>query len=1368
MQLLLSKILISHENVFELLGIYPDESFALANDIYLKKSFQKVDNFVGTIDGQTFIFDNLKLDTSEATSEMFEEFSGVISNLALRFAQFDTGTPTNVYGISQNLKGTLSKISIQAEISVDGTTPQSYFLLGSTVSASISGLWASITLTAAGASQTLNVSFANVFTASVVDSTFTSSFNSDDLLNSHFTALCQANSAASSSNITVRTSFKNILAPTLNMSLVTNSFQSALNNYQLYVNVSFRDTLSSPLKNLFIISQSLPTGALLSQLKVTAYIDAETETLQTLSFLPNVQSLTMAQSFIKFTLSSSFANNSQFQIFQGPGNQITIRNTSFIVNVTKFVNGNFSTVSQQLDNSNIESCSFYIIFDMREVVIANIFVTGIVQQTTGTNLKYSNSYFSEKQNTQHSPTKLEPIIRNSNGGIVSFLASYFFIQQVPASIYLQMQNGFITNYESMNVNNCIIIFNMTMSTGTNSEYAILAQNATKTVFENITLQVIAVLEYSNQSWSVLGQGLSFNQYKNIVVYGKIQFDGHNFFMPITVLAYTLNECIIENMYLEYDLISTPLGQIQTYQFLIFNEIGENTITNFIYVGVYVNSDTLVAFQPDGVQSGLKESSTIQIIYSDQRNRFKYDTGAQISLGLDNLRNVDYMKNINLFNQSVWYYSPGINTNLPRFNFAFQTVNWKYEKFDGFNNENTELVSGTLTKNHFQPKNGPNLCQMECQGTWTFWDTPPTCLSGFTGPLCQIDCAASPCQNSGKCTDGKCECVGGFSGLACEIAHCDGCSETCELVLGDTFQCGRACVPMTTCIQGTCTENICVCNDDISSGIGDAVQCNKEDSCIFDGWRGSWGCGMNEKCECRPVVSIEIDGTCRQVTFPELGECGVIDDTYECISCLGDRLVPLCVDCIDDYKEYDSVCYPVCADCNGDCVTISGTEIHCFTCLDSFAVPECKECIPDHKEADKVCYEITNVGKGDCWLKDGATVCASCLNNYAMPTCADCIPDYLENNDICYPICPSTECRGDGCLMPTSTTFKCASCLSGFKMPECRECITGYKAVGEQCYEIIQEDQGDCWDQEGVPTCASCINNYQLPDCQQCIPDYLLVSAGCLEICKDCHGAKCVITAAAEGICESCDPGFKMPACKECEAGHTLVGSACLEVVNEDKGICWDDAGTVTCSECFKNYEVPSCQTCKAGYVEKGSECLLPCPGDVCFGENCLIEADGSYSCDSCSPRFKSPGCSTCIEDCVFVVDQCLLQVNFERGECYLLDADSFCNFCFNGFLMPDCRNCEAGFEEVEFRCMEICTDCYGTGCYVESGSSSCESCHPGFAMPSCQQCGETFVLYEGACHPGVLNANGSCIEKDGATLCISCDPAFVLSQDATR
>ncbi|KAH0576937.1 Transmembrane domain-containing protein [Spironucleus salmonicida] len=82
--------------------------------------------------------------------------------------------------------------------------------------------------------------------------------------------------------------------------------------------------------------------------------------------------------------------------------------------------------------------------------------------------------------------------------------------------------------------------------------------------------------------------------------------------------------------------------------------------------------------------------------------------------------------------------------------------------------------------------------------------------------------------------------------------------------------------------------------------------------------------------------------------------------------------------------------------------------------------------------------------------------------------------------------------------------------------------------------------------------------------------------------------------------------------------------------------------------------------------------------------------------------------------------------------------------------------------------MEICTDCYGTGCYVESGSSSCESCHPGFAMPSCQQCGETFVLYEGACHPGVLNANGSCIEKDGATLCISCDPDFVLSQDATR
>eukprot|EP00702_Spironucleus_salmonicida_P002879 EST44170.1 Tenascin [Spironucleus salmonicida] len=705
----------------------------------------------------------------------------------------------------------------------------------------------------------------------------------------------------------------------------------------------------------------------------------------------------------------------------------------------------------------------------------------------------------------------------------------------------------------MTINNCIISFNLSLAIGTSSDYGVLAQNSSQNKFENITIQMLAEQEYSNSSWFILGQNLSHDTYKNIVFNGDVEVKEHNYHMTITVLAYTMKYCIIKNIHLSYDILIPTLGQLVSYQFLVLNDEENNQISNFLYVGMYINSTTMEAFQPNGVQSGLRQSPQYKLMYGIQLNRFTYNTNSEISLTFSNLREKKFMEALPQYDASEYYYTKGINNDFPRFKYVFQSSHCQYESYIGFNTDNTELISGNITKNHFQPKSGQNLCQMDCQGSWTFWDKIPVCKSGYKGPLCEIYCNPNSCQNGGKCIPGMCQCAKRYSGELCQIKHCEGCSSQCDQVLGDTYQCGRSCIQGRTCIQGNCINDICVCNVNVTSESGNQAKCNKTDSCIF-GKCGQFGICLNETCFCKQNISINIKGICREITHPELGECRIIDSGYECIQCLNNKQVPLCMNCIDEYKEYNNICYPACKDCRDDCIKIASNQNHCFSCLYNCKVPDCKVCITDHKEVDKVCYEITNIDKGDCWLKSTYIICSSCLHIYNLPECISCKYKFIEYKEICYPSCPSIKCHGIGCFMLTSATYKCALCDDGFQMPECRDCKPDFTLVDFLFYEIANKDKGFCWIKNGLIYCKEFYNNYTMPFCSICKKDFVEKGSECLLPCNSdvCFGQNCLIQSNGAYVCDSCNIRFQMPGCSDCAKDYIFIQKQCFQQVNKER------------------------------------------------------------------------------------------------------------------------------------------------------------------------------------------------------------------------
>eukprot|EP00702_Spironucleus_salmonicida_P001717 EST43008.1 Transmembrane domain-containing protein [Spironucleus salmonicida] len=1270
----ISKIIISHEKEFSLLSIYHDDIFVVANDIYTTAPIIKIVGFYGYIQGQSFIIDNIQLNTMVSNSEMFENFNGVLSNLALRYAIFNTVVVTNFYGVSKNIQGSIQNLTITAIVIMGGSTSQNYYLLGYTVFASIKRLWAQIELINTLHQQKLQASFAFQFNAHLADSTFKSSFSSDNLLNSQFYALCTLNNALFSSNITINTNFKNIYPLDQNISLITKLQKSSMSKYYIYANISLDNNQKDTLSKIFIISETITNGFVIYELLITCYIDMKTDIQTDVSLLPGRMDVQLLQSYIKVTLKLQFQQQGKFSLFMGNCNQLTIRNTSFISNITRLQNSNYSTIAWQLDNSIIEQCSFYIQCNINTDKNQYVYITGISNKAMNTNISCTNMYFYMFDEFQQKFIQVQPIFQEGRNGKIQLLSSYFFIKQTQDINSWQNFNGFIAYSDQMIIQNCIIVLNLTLNIGTSNKLCILSETAHQNNFENISIQVLAHVVYSYYSWAALGENISNCTYKNIVIYGDIKMNQNNYYQPITVLAVIIKNSIIQNMFMDYDVISPEVFSMDKLQFLILNDSGDTIINNFIYVGFYFNSTPLALYKPEGVHSGVRNSLQAYVMYSDQLNRYTYSSDNQVSIKLEHLKNQEFMKNIKMYNQKIWYYTPNVNKNLPRFDFVFQTSFWKFEAYSGFETSNTELISGKTTENHFQPKNGPNLCQMECQGKQSFWDQIPLCKYGFYGAFCAINCVDNPCLNGGSCSSGQCNCINGFSGQLCEIPHCIDCILGCQLVIGDTYQCGRSCIMGKSCIQGKCINDICVCNSNITSIPSNYAKCTNTNSCIFKKC-DSFSVCIEDKCHCNPNTAIEINGICRQIAFPELGQCGIIDTRYECISCLKNKELPLCIDCKADSKIYNSTCYHKCNDCPGDCINISENKIHCFSCLQNLQIPDCILCITGYKKTDGICREITNTDKGDCWFKEKIIMCVKCYHNFNMPDCLTCPESKIEYNNSCYVRCQEKDCRGTNCFMITNTQAQCATCTLGYMMPQCRLCIPGY----------------------------------------------------------------------------------------------ILIVTDCLALINTNKGICWKSSDSIMCRECYHNYEMPSCKICITGFVEKNLKCLATCPPDTCFGDNCLINEDGSYTCDVCYSGFVSPSCAKCQLGFILVNGVCQKSVNSDRGECYYVGIIIECNICFNGFNMPTCETCADGFKEISLKCIEICTVCKGIECLIKQNDDKiCITCNTGYKMPSCVDCQDGFIQFEDNCHNRLPIPHGDCITKDGNAFCISCDLYYVTSIDNTQ
>jgi alpha-tubulin suppressor-like RCC1 family protein len=567
------------------------------------------------------------------------------------------------------------------------------------------------------------------------------------------------------------------------------------------------------------------------------------------------------------------------------------------------------------------------------------------------------------------------------------------------------------------------------------------------------------------------------------------------------------------------------------------------------------------------------------------------------------------------------------------------------------------------------------------------------------------------------------------------------------------ECGRRCIPGSSCDDGEC---VCGSNDpnDCVLDEGDA-QCERDDDCedgvdcTSDFCQGGTCFTRIESGACDPGESCEpLGGGCTQGQA-----CSDITDCFDDDPCTTNERCDFNGFCVHEPLDLDvdGVLSPTCGgfDCNDNDGSVApGAPEQCD------GIDNTCDSLIDEPLSESACGDGASCVMGSCGCEGDLFDCgnafsAECADLTSDPrncgscglTCGegfDCIDGGCVDIDECETIdCPShsecvnivgsAECRCSVGYTPNADSSSCvdfdectitgancssnASCHNTDGSFAC-ECLAGYEGDGVTCNDFDECEQGDevacgghgtCQNLAGSYTC-SCDQGYGFDESERRCVVVDECAAGLLEDYGFCGGqcTSLLDSALHCGGCNmDCDGGFNT----YCELGECFCDDSTLTYCDLI-GCVNTDSDARHCGDCH--------EACPASAGCIGGECFCPAEthacGDACvaFGTtaNCLDCGDACPELATC----EAGGC-TCPAG---TPDECGGEcVNTATDERYCGDCDTIC---------PDGATCAGGEcacpserpDVCEADCVDLdssevfCGNC-NTDCSVVCNEGSCQT-----------------------------------------------------------
>ncbi|XP_053372966.1 uncharacterized protein LOC123561091 [Mercenaria mercenaria] len=618
----------------------------------------------------------------------------------------------------------------------------------------------------------------------------------------------------------------------------------------------------------------------------------------------------------------------------------------------------------------------------------------------------------------------------------------------------------------------------------------------------------------------------------------------------------------------------------------------------------------------------------------------------------------------------------------------------------------------------------------------------TCDIGYSGDHCDLytdECASSPCQNGGVCTDA----VNGYS-CACAVGY-DG--DNCQTNTDE-------------CSSNPC-QNGGVCTDDVNGYSCTCVVGFEGDNCETD----TDECASNP-CQNGGVCTDAVNGySCACAAGYEGDDCQT--DTDECASnpCQNGGV---CTDAVNGYscacadgfegdncETYTDECASspcqnggVCTDAvNGySCACAAGYEgVNCQTDTDECASNPCQnggvctDAVNGYSCACAAGYEGDNcqTDTGECARNpcQNGGVCTDAVNGYSC-ACADGFEG--DNCETDTDECSSNPCQNGGVCTDDVNGYSCA-CVVGFEGDNC-------ETDTDECASNPCQNGGVCTDAVNGYSCA-CAAGYEGDNCQ--------TDTG------ECASNPCqnggVCTDAVNGYSCACADGFEGDNCEtdtdECSSNRCQNG-----------GVCTDDVNGYSCA-CVVGFEGDNCETdtdeCASNPCQNGGECT-----DAVNGYSCACAA--GYEGDNCQTDTGECASNPCQNGgvCTDAVNgyYCACADGFEGDNCETDKDECASNPCQNGGVCADAVNgyscaCAAGYEGDNCQtdtgecasnpCQNagVCTDAvngYSCACADGFEGDNCETDTDECASSPCQNggvCTDSVNGYSCACAVGYEGVN---------------------------
>ena len=612
----------------------------------------------------------------------------------------------------------------------------------------------------------------------------------------------------------------------------------------------------------------------------------------------------------------------------------------------------------------------------------------------------------------------------------------------------------------------------------------------------------------------------------------------------------------------------------------------------------------------------------------------------------------------------------------------------------------------------------------------------TCVDGWYGSSCDVQCNASICNENGVCEpDGTCTCDYAWNGTECDVCASSYYDLNCS----------------TFCNETTC-NNRGVCND--ADGTCDCGPHYAGDSCetCTTGWHTadcSVQCNATETCTNRGVCN-DADGTC---------DCGSHYDGDSCEMCKPGWYTADCSVYCNTTETCNS--HGLCSDV-GICIcdhAWNGTE--CDVCKTGWYTTDCSvQC-----NTTETCNN-----RGVCSDADGT---CDCSPHYAGVSCNDCNPGWYTTD--CSVYCNATEtCNSHGSCNAALNEYISGTWTASYS-DAVQVSLTSentfpswlYKGNGNTWspYYFSQLDGNLITITDGVNMETRTLKDYpgglQWVSGSTASDGTMIVYLHWSPVNMLTHEytaatstvtvtpQPCVCTSHYAGdSCETCKPEWYTADCSVyCNATETC----------NSHGLC-SDVGICICDHAWNGTE---CDVCKTGWYT--ADCSVQCNvTETCNNHGACSDADGTCDCD---PHYAGHSCEMCKPE--WYTTDCNVQCNTtdtcnNHGVCDSENGECICNTAFNGSGCTDCVNANSNITNNCTTCVdqyygvecdvfcEASTSCLGHGvcdingsclCEPKWNGTKCEMCKMGWYTTDCSvYCNAT----ETCTNRGVCNDAGTC------------------------